>query len=288
MKKKLGKIIAATALALMMTATSVFAAASGDANLDNKTDLNDAKIILKAALGISRISDAQANANADINQDGKVDLNDAKYALKKALGIKDYSLDYKYGDSKVNIYYNVYENEKGVTLIVRNGRSGISSVMVTITYYNGDSIVGTKNIHSNYAFESNKENVFFFNRPYDAESDTYPAYDRFRIEISASEALKSIYADVDSIKYTMTPDKDGLGLVGIFTNNYGKAFAFINATVIYYDENGNVIGTSEQYLDCKEAGSTDDTIFYYPTDSSLNRIIPASYEVFVNYAYGYN
>lgn len=59
----------------------------GDATLDGKVDLNDAKLVLKAALGIQNL-DGQAKINADANIDTKVDLNDAKFILKKALGIK--------------------------------------------------------------------------------------------------------------------------------------------------------------------------------------------------------
>jgi len=59
----------------------------GDANIDGKVDLNDAKIVLKAALGITEVS-GQASVNADVNNDSKVDLKDAKVVLKAALGIE--------------------------------------------------------------------------------------------------------------------------------------------------------------------------------------------------------
>lgn len=58
----------------------------GDANLDNKVDLSDAKIVLKAAVGIINITGNEYKA-ADVNKDGTVNLKDAKVVLKLAVGI---------------------------------------------------------------------------------------------------------------------------------------------------------------------------------------------------------
>jgi len=60
----------------------------GDVNEDGKINLNDAKLVLKAALGISISSKEKYNETlADIDGNKKVDLNDAKALLKTALGI---------------------------------------------------------------------------------------------------------------------------------------------------------------------------------------------------------
>ena len=59
----------------------------GDITCDGKVDLNDAKHILKVALGIKFLTNQQHRINSDVNDDGKVDLNDAKIVLKAALGI---------------------------------------------------------------------------------------------------------------------------------------------------------------------------------------------------------
>lgn len=59
----------------------------GDLDFNNKINLNDARLSLKASLGIINLSDKQKIV-ADYNKDGKVNLNDVKLILKKALGIK--------------------------------------------------------------------------------------------------------------------------------------------------------------------------------------------------------
>jgi len=60
---------------------------AGDADVNGKVDLNDAKIVLKYALGIKVDINEEGRVNADFDKNGKVDLNDAKYTLKTALGI---------------------------------------------------------------------------------------------------------------------------------------------------------------------------------------------------------
>ena len=60
----------------------------GDADVNGKVDLNDAKLVLKLALGINAKVTEKGKLNADYDANNKIDLNDAKYTLKKALGIK--------------------------------------------------------------------------------------------------------------------------------------------------------------------------------------------------------
>ena len=58
----------------------------GDANADGRIDINDAKEVLKTALGVERES-TQILMLADYDNDGKITLTDANSCLKAALGI---------------------------------------------------------------------------------------------------------------------------------------------------------------------------------------------------------
>ena len=58
----------------------------GDANMDGKVDLQDALVVLRAALGIENLSD-EATTYADVDGDGKITLTDCSLVLKAALGI---------------------------------------------------------------------------------------------------------------------------------------------------------------------------------------------------------
>ena len=58
----------------------------GDADLNNKIDLSDAKLALKYALGIEN-AQGENLKSADLNGDNKVTLDEVKVILKYALGI---------------------------------------------------------------------------------------------------------------------------------------------------------------------------------------------------------
>lgn len=60
----------------------------GDVDGTNNVTLDDASIILKAALGISELNEAQKKA-ADMNSDGIITLDDARLVLRLALGIPE-------------------------------------------------------------------------------------------------------------------------------------------------------------------------------------------------------
>lgn len=54
--------------------------------MDGKVDLQDALVVLRAALGIENLSD-EATTYADVDGDGKITLTDCSLVLKAALGI---------------------------------------------------------------------------------------------------------------------------------------------------------------------------------------------------------
>lgn len=62
----------------------IYGKVRGDVNADNNVTLEDASMVLKAAL---RIKDLEDMATGDVNRDGKVALNDANIVLKLALRI---------------------------------------------------------------------------------------------------------------------------------------------------------------------------------------------------------
>lgn len=59
----------------------------GDVNRDGKVDVNDARLILRYAVGLETANE-NLKAIADINSDGKITVDDAREVLRQATGIK--------------------------------------------------------------------------------------------------------------------------------------------------------------------------------------------------------
>ncbi len=61
---------------------------SGDANLDGKVDSSDARIILRASVGLDVLS-LEASPYADSDYDGKITATDARFALRFSVGLEE-------------------------------------------------------------------------------------------------------------------------------------------------------------------------------------------------------
>jgi hypothetical protein len=59
----------------------------GDVNNDGKVNVQDATLVLRAAVGLVTLSPAQAAA-ADVITDGKVNVSDATRILRMAVGLQ--------------------------------------------------------------------------------------------------------------------------------------------------------------------------------------------------------
>ena len=98
---KLSNKITALFLCLVLAALplTALAAANGDLSGDNAVDASDARLILRAAVGIDKLTAAQQNA-ADMDMDGEVTAADARMALRTAVELE-------YTDGK--LYTNEYD-----------------------------------------------------------------------------------------------------------------------------------------------------------------------------------
>lgn len=87
---KLKKFISAAmcfVLAFSMLGVCAFAAANGDINNDKSITASDARGILRASVGLDKLSADQKNA-ADIDMDGEVTASDARLALRIAVDLE--------------------------------------------------------------------------------------------------------------------------------------------------------------------------------------------------------
>lgn len=59
---------------------------AGDVNGDGKVDIDDARAVLRAAVGLEKLDEQQKKA-ADVNGDGKITVDDAREILRTATGL---------------------------------------------------------------------------------------------------------------------------------------------------------------------------------------------------------
>lgn len=59
---------------------------AGDVNGDGKVDIDDARAVLRAAVGLEKLDEQQKKA-ADVNGDGKITVDDARDILRTATGL---------------------------------------------------------------------------------------------------------------------------------------------------------------------------------------------------------
>ncbi len=81
-------ITLATLLCLMMLPVSAFAGTLGDVDANGKVDATDARLALRAAVGLDVLSD-EAKEAADVDLSGTVDATDARLILRAAVGLED-------------------------------------------------------------------------------------------------------------------------------------------------------------------------------------------------------
>ena len=64
---------------------------TGDVNGDGKVNSSDARLALRAAVGLEDLTEAQ-KAAADVNRDGNVRSSDARKILRVAVGLDTFGL----------------------------------------------------------------------------------------------------------------------------------------------------------------------------------------------------
>ena len=102
-KKPVAAILTAALLCAAFLPTAA-AISYCDVNLDDKVTASDARMILRAAVGLQQFSEEQT-AIADANRDGKVTASDARSALRTAVQL-DAATEYLNADIIGRIFFN--------------------------------------------------------------------------------------------------------------------------------------------------------------------------------------
>lgn len=188
-------------------------------------------------------------------------------------------------EAKKNISVQLHDTGNGVIAILKNNNNYPVSVSAKLVYYKDGKMLDTSSDY-NYAFENGRECALHFTPPYDSNFNTVD-YDDYKLNLSLEDALTSskiMCASKIEISSNIGADK----VIAEVTNTSTDYLEFINLTIVYYDENGVVIGSDYTYAECNDPGSVDYISFSLPYDAKYDTIYPDSYELYVNAAYSYN
>lgn len=122
-----------------------------------------------------------------------------------------------------------------------------------------------------------------FWHPTDSNYNTYIPAD-YKMTLNVDGSYETGYAD--KIEITSSNQSEN-AIIAAVTNKSGKKLGMIHLSALMYDASGNLVGVNEAYADCNSAGSTDYVNFYYMNDDNYDPIVPANYQIYVDFAYAY-
>lgn len=182
-----------------------------------------------------------------------------------------------------NIKYELQDTGDGVVAILKNNNKEAVSVQATLVYYNASGKMLKASNDFNYCLEPNQTASLYFIAPYDSDYNTV-AYDSYKLSFNVDKSYYKTYA---ASKIDVVSNMGSDNVTAEVINNSKATLDSIHLRVVYYDADGNAIGTEERYAECARPGSSDYISFSLPYDEDYNTIQPASYKIFVNHAYKY-
>lgn len=188
-------------------------------------------------------------------------------------------------EAKKNISVQLHDTGKGVVAILKNNNKYPVSISAKLVYYKDGKMLDTHS-DENYAFESGRECALHFIPPYDSNYNNVD-YDNYKLNLSLEDAAMSSKI-MRASKIEISSNIGSNNVMAEVTNTSTDYLEFIPLVIVYYDENGVVIGSDKTYAECNDPGSVDYISFSLPYDAKYDTIYPDSYEIYVNAAYSYN
>lgn len=181
-----------------------------------------------------------------------------------------------------SISYTSYKTSQGVVVTVKNNYEYVMSLNADCLYYDKSGNLIGKSTDTIYGFESGKENVLYFDNPYDANYRDVE-YAKYKIVFHPEETF--VFGNYDGISLS---SNFGSGNVMVTVKNNGRTNEYTYVTIVFY-KNGNPVGCNAQYADVETKGKVDTLKFDFPFDNQFNTIYPNSYKLYVtSYAYDWS
>lgn len=174
---------------------------------------------------------------------------------------------------KISVTYKRASN--GILAVYKNKNKTAVKLTATMRYLDGNNKDIKKETKINYCLGGGSTGTIFFQAPLD-EFGNYVVYNSYKASFSVDKSKYKSYSDKIRISQELKV------IEGSFTavNFSGKKLSTIEATIVFYDGNGNIIGYRTKNLNCFEKNSMDQFTVDY-----ISGIVPAKAKVYINCAY---
>lgn len=179
-----------------------------------------------------------------------------------------------------------------VVIKLKNTTNFTVSISPTAKFYDKNGKKAGEGDRYNFAFEPNQECIMkIWNSTVKNSVRVYPKYKSVKInigDVNFTKPAQDKYFDVKKLEIQSVKE-EGDKYIAHVKNNSWFTFNFVNATMVYYDKNGKVIAAEPK--DCHTNrffayGFYDFKFEKNPKDGD-KVVEPASYKIFINYAYRY-
>ncbi len=122
LKKTLYIFLAITILAfsVILFASAETTNSIGDVNGDGKISASDARLALRASVGLEKLTDTQFKS-ADVNNDNKVTASDARTILRVSVGLENFEIKSEYDTFSDNWHFGIDDDHVVITDEYGNG-----------------------------------------------------------------------------------------------------------------------------------------------------------------------
>lgn len=174
---------------------------------------------------------------------------------------------------KISVTYRKTSN--GILAIYKNKNKSTVKLSATMRYLDGNKKDIQKETKINYCLGGKSTGTIFFQAPLDSYGN-YVVYNSYKGSFSVSKSKYKSYSSKINISQELKV------VEGVFTavNMSGKKLSNIEATIVFYDGNDNIIGCKTKYLNCFEKNSMDQFAVDY-----VSGIVPVKAKVYINCAY---
>lgn len=184
------------------------------------------------------------------------------------------AFDKKAAKKKVSVTYRKVPN--GVLAIYKNKNSYAVTLSGTMKFYDGASNVMSKETQKNNCLAAKKTATFLFKMPTDQYGNSIQ-YTKYKASYSVNSTKYKSAIDNISVNCELKP----IQAQGVAVYNGKKTLSNVNATLVFYDGNDNIVSCKTKYLSCYTSNAIDQFTVNYDLES----YVPSKYKIYINWAY---